>query len=49
MEEGLISFFHFFVIERKGKRLMANTEGIIFSDIFITNKEIFVNFFSKFY
>lgn len=28
---------------------MANTQGIIFSDLFITNKEMFVDFFEKYY
>ena len=28
---------------------MANIEGIIFSDLFITNREMFVNFFEKYY
>lgn len=28
---------------------MANTEGIIFSDLFITNKDMFVDFFEQYY
>ena len=28
---------------------MANTEGIIFSDLFITNKDMFIDFFEQYY
>ena len=28
---------------------MAQTEGIIFSDLFISNKEMFVNIYSQYY